>query len=515
MKYSSSFLFTFFALIALLCASAQLCANDDPPPGVVISQSSDPRTQYLNSPALAILKDGTYVASHGWRWPKTNKYATEIFTSKDRGKTWSHTASLDQVWTNVFENRGELYAIGLTRAWGQLVIRRSRDGGKTWTEPTSQKTGQLSEPKQHHSTTDPMPIINGRIWRSFGIAQNGITTKVISASVDAPDLLDSANWKVSEGFNLPVDYFGGTRDRLFHGSVLPGPDGDLVVMLRVEAAGSHAALLDVSRDGSRLDIDPKKDIFKFPGNAKRSIGRFIVRFDEQTKRYWTVTHKTSDPFARWNVLALMSSKDLRTWKTETVLFHHFDAKYHGIVKFYWQIDGNDIVGVGETMWAMGHGTHLTFHRFKNFRNLTMKDAVPVMGDVVPAKAETRSLILEGNNFEIVPFENNQPAFGNSSYRFRGISNEFNGWTFTRVIAGGDCNIKVSAKRDCEVFFAIGFDEGFADVTGWTPVEGADFTYSKKDSPPFKVFKRKVAANEQIQIPRGTWSGGMVLIPKGD
>jgi hypothetical protein len=48
----------------------------------------------------------------------------------------------------------------------------------------------------------------------------------------------------------------------------------------------------------------------------------------------------------------------------------------------WQIDGEDIIAVSRTAFDDGQGgahsghdaNFLTFHRFKSFRNLTMKDS---------------------------------------------------------------------------------------------------------------------------------------------
>ena len=59
---------------------------------------------------------------------------SEVFASKDRGATWTPRATIHgQFWSTLFVHRGALYLIGTDKHHGNAIIRRSTDGGATWT----------------------------------------------------------------------------------------------------------------------------------------------------------------------------------------------------------------------------------------------------------------------------------------------------------------------------------------------------------------------------------------------
>ena len=132
-----------------------------PPPGVVIAASPDPQKVFVFSPSLAILPDGSYVASYDTRGHAIVK------TSGDRGATWRQLADLPgQKWSTLFVHRGGLYLTGVSTPKGGMVIRRSADGGRTWTEPRNERSGLLAE---GHFHCGPVPVVahEGRVWRAF------------------------------------------------------------------------------------------------------------------------------------------------------------------------------------------------------------------------------------------------------------------------------------------------------------------------------------------------------------
>ena len=121
-------------LLLSLCFAA---AAAEAPPGVVIDFSPTADKQYIGSPSIAVLPDGTYVASHDFFSPGNMGDRTHVFRSTDRGETWTKSAELTgQWWSGLFVHRGKLYLMGTSKAYGACVIRRSDDGGSTWTEPT-------------------------------------------------------------------------------------------------------------------------------------------------------------------------------------------------------------------------------------------------------------------------------------------------------------------------------------------------------------------------------------------
>src|SRR6185369_3674791 len=96
------------------------------PPGIVIDHSGASTRQYVGSPSIAILPDGSYVASHDWFGPGSTYDRMVVFRSRDKGQTWKHLAEIQgQWWSTLFAHRGALYLIGTTRENGHTVIRRS------------------------------------------------------------------------------------------------------------------------------------------------------------------------------------------------------------------------------------------------------------------------------------------------------------------------------------------------------------------------------------------------------
>jgi len=137
-------------------------------PGVVIDYSPPQTRRYVGSPSIAVLPNGHYVASHDI-FGNVAQPATRIFCSTDFGKIWRQlTEIVGQWWSTLFMHRGQLYIIGTSRKHGDIVIRRSTDGGKTWTNPRTKSTGLLAEGRFHCA---PVPVVvhNGRIWRAFEV----------------------------------------------------------------------------------------------------------------------------------------------------------------------------------------------------------------------------------------------------------------------------------------------------------------------------------------------------------
>jgi hypothetical protein len=71
-----------------------------------------------------------------------------------------------------------------------------------------------------------------------------------------------------------------------------------------------------------------------------------------------------------------------------VLLYHPEVKKHGFQYVDWMFEGDDIIAACRTAYDDGvggaHNNHdanfLTFHRWKNARDLTMQDAPAAYGD---------------------------------------------------------------------------------------------------------------------------------------
>lgn len=347
------------------------------PPGVVIDHSPASSGRYVGSPSLAILPSGDYVASHDFFGPKaqhTTNPTSRVFLSSDRGRTWQKIAEITPLfWGKLFVHQNALYILGTRHEYGDVLIRRSADGGKTWTQPTDATTGVLQK-GTFHCAPCPILIHNGRLWRSMERFAGGLwgnfESLVISAPLDA-DLLDADSWTFSQRLPKPSGFVW------LEGNVVLDPGGKVVNVLRTNRSSmgeDRAATVHISDDGKTASFDPEHDCIDMPGGGVK----FTIRHDNATSRYWAIGSKQTDPPASRNSLVLISSADLRNWKLESPLFYHPDEKKHAWQYIDWLFDGNDIVFVSRTAYDDGVGgahnghdaNYLTFHRIENFRKRT-------------------------------------------------------------------------------------------------------------------------------------------------
>lgn len=379
---------TVFVLAAALLATP-LQAQDDKPdhtkvPGVVIDYSPAKSRQYIGSPSIAVLPGGEYVASHDFFGPGSTRDRTAVFASSDRGKTWTKRSDIvGQWWSTLFVHKDALYLMGTSKEYGDCVIRRSTDGGKTWTEPKDDKSGLLHAGK-YHCAPVPVVIHKGRIWRAMEDAMGPgkwgehFRCFMMSAPVDA-DLLSAASWTSSNRIGRDASWLGGKFGGWLEGNAVVTPDGKIVNILRADykVGDEKAAVVRISDDGKTASFDPKTGFIDFPGGCKK----FTIRFDLTSKRYWTLTnyvpekYRNPNPERTRNTLALVSSADLMKWEVRRVLLQNPDTAKHGFQYADWLFDGDDLIAVVRTAHddSVGgaHNQHdanyMTFHRITAFR----------------------------------------------------------------------------------------------------------------------------------------------------
>jgi hypothetical protein len=255
------------------------------------------------------------------------------------------------------------------RHWmGDVVIRRSTDGGRTWTEPKNGKSGLLL-PGRYHTSAVPLVIHRGRLWRAMensrfvGPGRDWETTALMmSVPVDA-DLLDAANWTVSDELVSPAGY-----NNWREGNAVVTPAGEIVDLIRIHLGDDKASLIHVSESGKHLTYNESRDLVDLPGGA----AKFTVRFDAKSGLYWALVNKAKNPSAGRNLLALVSSRDLRHWDTRDTLLFHEDRKGRAFQYVDWLFEGDDIVSVIRLAWDGAHTAHdsnyIIFHRVHKFRN---------------------------------------------------------------------------------------------------------------------------------------------------
>ncbi|MEA3224987.1 MAG: exo-alpha-sialidase, partial [Planctomycetota bacterium] len=346
-------------------------------PGVVIDHRPAKTGTYLGSPSIAVLPNGSYIVSHDFYGPATKEDQTAIFRSKNSGKTWEKlTDFYGQYWSTIFLHRRALYIIGTNIHNGHIVIRRSEDGGLTWTTPKDRNTGLLAADGKYHCAPVRVTVHKGRIWRAMedrypltGWGSN-LRTFVMSAPVDA-DLLKANSWTMSNRLEFDQAWPGAVW---LEGNIVVTPQNKLVNILRVECKEAEkAAIVHISEDGRSIRFDPEKDFIDFFGGSNK----FTIRYDPVTRRYWSLVNKQSNPRAYRNNLVLVSSSDLRIWKVESVVLRHHDSEKHAFQYIDWLFENENIIAVSRTAYDDGlggaHNAHdanyITFHRIHNFREL--------------------------------------------------------------------------------------------------------------------------------------------------
>jgi hypothetical protein len=370
-------------------------ANTTGVPGVVIDHQPASTRKYIGSPSIAILPDGSYVASHDIFGPGSRYSQSKVFGSRDGGKTWQHLSDIDGAfWNTLFVHRGSLYLMGASARYGNTVIRRSDDGGRTWTTPKDGTTGLLLADTGYHCAPQPVLVHAGRLWRAMedkGAPGGGwgkhFRAFMMSAPVDA-DLLKADSWTISNRLARDPTWLDGKFGGWLEGNAVLAPDGRVVNILRVEypTGGGKAAIVNVSDDGRTVSIDPETGFVDLPGGCTK----FTIRFDPVSKHYWTLSnyippqHRVQRPGATRNTLALVRSADLRNWEVRSIIAYHPDIKKHGFQYPDWQFEGDDIVAVSRTAYDDGLGgahnyhdaNYLTFHRLSGFRDLENRELPP-------------------------------------------------------------------------------------------------------------------------------------------
>jgi hypothetical protein len=342
-----------------------------PPPGVVIDHQPAPTGVYLGSPSIVVLPSGLYVCSHDFFGPNSTEHTsglTRIFVSRDHGATWQKTAELhDQYWSSMFLLRNRLYIMGTTANKGRIVIRRSIDKGKTWSDPA-----YLTDGLGYHTAPVPVVVDRGRVWRAFEYhpAGSAFQAFILSAPIDS-NLLDRSSWT----FTNRILYLSGTAGgrTWLEGNAVLGPNHQILDILRVDDV-EKAAIAELHSGVLQFST-----VIDFPGGAKK----FSIRYDNVSQRYWTLSNpalpseplSAEDPAAVRNTLVLMSSADLHHWQVEKTILSHPDPKFFAFQYVDWQFDGADIVAVSRTAFedetGGAHSWHdanfITFHRIPDFR----------------------------------------------------------------------------------------------------------------------------------------------------
>lgn len=338
--------------------------------------------RYLCSPSLVRHPDGFLLASMDLYEAKSPQNLTLIFRSDDNGNSWYYLSELlPCFWGKLFIHKGELYMLACSTEYGDLLIGKSTDGGKTFSAPVTLLRGSNGKNGAVGVHKNPQPILvhNGRLyetleWGSWKNAEYGHAAMVMSCDCN-DDLLNPASWSFTEPRKFDqfdADLQGLPKNTMtIEGCLVKDPHGRLLDVMRF-GKYHNAIAYEVNAHDPEAPLSYSHCI-NYPAN----YSKFMIKYDETTQRYYSVGTYAYDPqnTKTRNLLTLLSSRDLLHWERVCDLFDYreSDAKLIGFQYVDFEIEGEDMIYLCRTALGGANSYHnsnyITFHRIEKFRSL--------------------------------------------------------------------------------------------------------------------------------------------------
>ena len=337
--------------------------------------------RYLCSPSLVRHPEGFLLASMDLFCGHSPQNLTLIFRSDDDGKTWHYVSELMPCfWGKLFIHKGELYMLGCSTEYGDLLIGKSTDGGKTFSAPVTLLRGTNGKAGNSGVHKNPQNILyrNGRIyetleWGSWENKEYCHAAMVMSCDVN-DDLLVPENWSFTEPKKFTPgddkDFAGMSNYTMtIEGTLVISPDNQLLNIMRFGKAG-EALLYKVDEQNHEAQL-------QYTGRMEfwAHMSKFMIKYDEVSKKYVSVAtyiYDASKPNVR-NCAVLMYSDDLKTWHIgkELMDYKNIEDDKIGFQYIDFSIEADDIIFLCRTAINQANSYHnsnySTFHRIENFR----------------------------------------------------------------------------------------------------------------------------------------------------
>lgn len=344
--------------------------------------------RYLCSPSLVRHPDGFLLASMDVFAGNHPQNLTLIFRSDDNGESWHYVSELMPCfWGKMFIHSDELYMLSCSTEYGDLLIGKSADGGKTFSSPVCLLRGSNGKNGNNGVHKNPQNVFvhEGRIWNTleWGNWDNPSfyhAAMVMSASLD-DDLLKPESWSFSEPLTYKSAWEGtvqnGWAAGTIEGTLCLSPEGELMNIMRYNIMeGDPPYGLVLAYKVNTKDPDAPltySHSIKMPCNN----AKFMIKYDEVSKKYYSIVSRIDceeRAFGR-NLLSLMSSTDLENWDTVCDLIdkRDEDMKKIGFQYVDFEFEGDDIIFLCRTSINNAHDYHdanySTFHKIINFREI--------------------------------------------------------------------------------------------------------------------------------------------------
>lgn len=337
----------------------------------------------LCSPSLLRLPSGTLLASMDLFANGAPQNLTLVYRSEDNGRTWHYQNELFPCyWAKMFLHRGELYMLGVSNEYGDLLIGKSEDEGRTYEAPTVIMRGSCSFKAAGIGRT-PQNVFEhkGRLYTSFewGAWSVGYHAACILSCDAEGDLLDADNWKVTYPVKFDPTWEGVEpypSNGCLEGTVTLAPDGKLMAIYRYDMSQTKVKYgkilaFEIDTENPTAPIKYRKAI-KCDGNHSK----FIVLKDDVSGYYYSIISRITDKNKDYDrrLLSLVRSKELDEFELVCDLYDLRDrAEWNeeGLQYVDFFFEGDDILFLCRTSMNGGNNFHdanySTFHRIRNFR----------------------------------------------------------------------------------------------------------------------------------------------------
>lgn len=338
--------------------------------------------RYLCSPSLVRHPDGFLLASMDLYASDHPQNLTLIFRSDDEGESWHYQCELMPCfWGTLFIHRGELYMLSCSTEYGDLLIGRSTDGGKSFSAPVCLLRGSNGKSGNCGVHKNPQNILthDGRLyatleWGTWKNREYGHAAMVMSCNED-DDLLDPRSWSFSEP--VKFDRFVPELASLpmntmtIEGTPVLAPDGKLLNIMRFGRYNT-ALVYEIDKNDPDAPLSFSR-LMDFSAN----YSKFMIKLDEVSGYYYTIGTRVYSPqkLSARDLLSLMRSRDLVSWEIVCDLFDYrsIDTSSIGFQYVTFEIEGDDIIFLCRTAFNGAHNYHdanySVFHRIKDFRTI--------------------------------------------------------------------------------------------------------------------------------------------------
>jgi hypothetical protein len=358
------------------------------------------REAYVEGPGLVRLDAGAFVAvvpivpREEWsRERRLTRSETHILKSTDSGKSWQPLATLPFYSAVPWVHDGTLYlfankAGAASARNADLLLLRSRDLGKSWSEPVTLFQGN------YWNCHTSMVQRDGKLyWAIDDLSLGSKRGPRLVAGDLTKDIMSPASWRISEPVKFPGAppamfdaKFASQSDQYLEPNVID-VNGRLrllsVVKIKRQTAPGFCAVLDATDDGTQLDLKFTRFNAMPGGNLK-----FCIVRDDVSNLFWATSNLPADSENTINVqqenfrgsagdrrfLMLHYSLDALNWFPAGCIAHAPKLS-QSFMYARPVIDGDDLAIICRTSINAPNqhdADHATFHRVRDFRKLAMK-----------------------------------------------------------------------------------------------------------------------------------------------